>query len=125
MRRARQKKTGAHTSSMSSTSLQFGVVVRAADPQRMHDTLPPLMESLKMSGVPHGATYVIMEPLSAAVHHVDFPRWVVYVEDTTVTGENFVQRVEDTRTSLAAGDGTHATLANLSVGVYDTHWLKT
>lgn len=120
MRRARQKKTVAHTMS----ALEFGVVVRAADPQRMHATLPPLMESLKLSGVPHGATFVIMEPLCAAAHHVDFPRWVVYVHDTTVSGENFVKRVEDARAELCATQGTHATLADLPVGVYDTHWLK-
>lgn len=105
-------------------ALEFGVVVRVADPQNMHATLPPLMESLKMSGVPHGATFVIMEPLCAAVHHVDFPRWVVYLHDTTVCGEHFVKRVDEAKAALCAASGTHVTLVDVPAGVYDAHWLK-
>lgn len=110
--------------------LPFGIVVRAADAERMGVTVPPLMESLRMAGVPAGATSVITEPLVLAAHHADLPRWIVYLHDAMVVGTDFVRKAWDvyrllSEAPLAARAGCATLTSDVPFGLYDTVWLKT
>ena len=115
---------------LAAADLPFGIVVRAMDPERMGVTLPPLMESLELSGVPAGVTSVISEPLVRAAHHADLPRWIVYLHDATAVGKDFLRKAGDVYKLLseapaAARVGCATLTSDVPFGVYDTVWLKT
>lgn len=110
--------------------LPFGIVVRALDPERMGVTVPPLMESLRLAGVPPGATSVICEPLASAARHADLPRWIVYLHDAMAVGGGFVRKAFDlyrllSEAPASARVGCARLTDAVSVGLYDTAWLKT
>lgn len=118
---------------MSARQLPFAIVVRAPE-SRMEVTVPPLMESLEMCGVPPGAATVTTEDLCATLPRLEAvgatARWVLYLPDAAVAGERFLQRAGDVYRLVseapAASRVACATLgAGLPFGLYDTEFLRT